>query len=133
MDFFKDLKNYSAIQLSDKIEQGFPFAAYLDFQHETGFSRTDMARCLSVSTRYLQNKTKADTLNKPASERLIVMTRIWDAGLVTFDGNKEVLNQWFRRPLMPLHGRTPLQLMTNFIGMEEVRQLLGRIQHGVYS
>ncbi|MBK7653108.1 MAG: DUF2384 domain-containing protein [Flammeovirgaceae bacterium] len=34
---------------------------------------------------------------------------------------------------MPLHGRTPLQLMTNFIGMEEVKQLLGRIQHGVYS
>ncbi|MBK7653110.1 MAG: hypothetical protein IPJ20_23560 [Flammeovirgaceae bacterium] len=49
MNFFKDIEKFSAIELSDKVEQGFLFVAYLDFQYETGFSRTDMAGFLGVS------------------------------------------------------------------------------------
>jgi len=133
MDFFKDIKNYSAIELSDQVEQGFPFTAYLDFQRETGFSRTDMAGFLGVSPHYFNNKTKTDKLTKHASERLIKLNEVWVFGMACFNGNKVDFNQWLQMPLAPLHGRTPLQLMTNFIGMEEVKQLLGRIQYGVYS
>ncbi|MBK7652487.1 MAG: DUF2384 domain-containing protein [Flammeovirgaceae bacterium] len=133
MNILKDIKEHTSIELSDLVEQGLPFTLYLNFQRQSCFTQNEMARCLSVSMRYLQNKTKSDTLNKPASERLIILSRIWDAGLATFDGNKGMLNQWLRRPLISLHSRAPLQLMTNVIGMEEVKQLIGRIQHGVYS
>jgi len=133
MDFFKNLENYSVIQLSDMVEHGLPFPAYLDFQRETGFPHTEMTRFLGVSQHYLKNKTKTDKLTKHAYERLIKLNEIWVFGLACFNGNKEDFNQWLRCPLVALHGRTPVQLMTNLIGMEEVRQLLGRIQYGVYS
>ncbi len=133
MDLLKDIKNYDPIKLSDSVEQGLPFTLYLNFLRQSRFTQNEMARCLSVSTRYLQNKTKSNKLTKPASERLVILIKIWDAGLAVFDGNKKMLSEWLRRPLIPLRGRAPIQLMTNFIGMEEVRQLFGRIQHGVYS
>ncbi|MBK7653116.1 MAG: DUF2384 domain-containing protein [Flammeovirgaceae bacterium] len=127
--FLKNIEKFSAIELSDKVEQGFPFAAYLDFQYETGFSRTDMAGFLGVSVHYLKVKAINDKLTKHASERLFKLNEVWVFGLTCFNGNKKDFNQWPHTSLAPLHGRIPLQLLTNFIGMEEVRQLLGRIQH----
>lgn len=88
---------------------------------------------LGVSIRHLKNKKQTDQLNTRASERLIKLYELWNFGLDAFDGNKENFKEWLRVPLVVFQGRTPLYLMKNLIGIEMVKEVLGRIEYGVYS
>ncbi len=126
-------KRLSAIELVEAVDTGLPVKAYVAVQKETGFSQAEIAGILGVSTRYLQDKKQRDLLNTTASERLVKLREIWDFGLDVFNGNKGNFKEWLNEPLAPLDGKSPMDIMTNFIGMEQVKQLLGRIQYGVYS
>ncbi len=127
------VKQLSAVQLVDAVAEGLPAKAYLNIQKDTGLSKVEIAEILGVSPRYLQTKTGKDRLNTTASERLVKLVEIWNFGVDVFAGDEEDFKEWLDEPLAPLEGKTPLELMTNFIGMEQVKQLLGRIQYGVYS
>jgi putative toxin-antitoxin system antitoxin component (TIGR02293 family) len=48
-------------------------------------------------------------------------------------GSAQKAHAWLNRPNRVLRGRTPLSLLANKGGMERVRTLLGRIEHGVYD
>lgn len=128
----KTLERLSPVALAQVVEDGIPVRAYHNVAEATGLSQGDLAEVLGVSTRYLQNKDKDDLLNTTSSERLVQLANIWNLGLKVF-GDKDELRSWLIEPSAPLEGKTPMELMTNAIGMEEVEQLLGRIQHGVYS
>jgi putative toxin-antitoxin system antitoxin component (TIGR02293 family) len=45
----------------------------------------------------------------------------------------EVAARWLRRPNRALGGERPLDLLTSDAGARVVEQVLGRIEHGVYS
>jgi hypothetical protein len=40
---------------------------------------------------------------------------------------------WFTSPKIPLDGKTPLECADTEIGAKEVEDLLGRLEHGVFS
>ncbi len=126
-------KRLSAVELVEAVNIGLPAKMYVVVQKETGLSQTEIADILGVSTRYLQDKKQSDLLNTTASERLVKLREIWDFGLDVFNGNEGNFKEWLNEPLAPLNGKSPMYIMTNFIGMEQVKQLLGRIQYGVYS
>lgn len=48
-------------------------------------------------------------------------------------GSAQKAHAWLNRPNRALGERMPLSLLTNQAGVERVRTLLGRIEHGVYS
>lgn len=127
------IKIPSGIELIEAVEEGLPAKFYSTIQKEIGLSNAEIAKILGVSIRYLKDKKQTDQLNTKASERLVKLYELWNFGLDTFDGNAENFKEWLRAPLVVLHGKTPLNLMKNLIGMEMIKELLGRIEHGVYS
>ena len=48
-------------------------------------------------------------------------------------GSKARTMAWLRTPLTGLNGRTPLQATANAEGRQEVEDILGRIEHGVFG
>lgn len=48
-------------------------------------------------------------------------------------GSAQKAHVWLNRPNRALSGRTPLSLMSDQAGVDRVRVLLGRIEHGVFS
>ena len=116
----------------DLLERGLTKSNYLKAKALTGLSHQDLAMILSVSTKTLEGKRGNDRLSDSASERLLKFAEVLALGKQVFN-NQENFNEWLKRPLRPLGGRRPLDLMVNMYGLEVVRQLLGRIEHGVYS
>jgi putative toxin-antitoxin system antitoxin component (TIGR02293 family) len=47
-------------------------------------------------------------------------------------GNAEVAQQWLNQPALALSGAVPADLLSNPEGREAVRDLLMRIEYGVY-
>jgi putative toxin-antitoxin system antitoxin component (TIGR02293 family) len=46
-------------------------------------------------------------------------------------GSREAGRQWLTRPNPALGTKTPLSLLDTSLGWEQVKQVLGRIEHGV--
>jgi putative toxin-antitoxin system antitoxin component (TIGR02293 family) len=48
-------------------------------------------------------------------------------------GTTEKADRWLQRPNRALGGRVPLELLDTDAGTQQVAEVLGRIEHGVYS
>jgi putative toxin-antitoxin system antitoxin component (TIGR02293 family) len=120
------------LDIVELLEQGFTKSSYLRAKELTGFSHQDMATILSISTKTLESKRNKDRLSDTASERLLKLAEVVALGMDVFQ-DRELFKGWLKRPLRPLGGKKPVDLMVNMYGLETVKQLLGRIEQGVYS
>jgi putative toxin-antitoxin system antitoxin component (TIGR02293 family) len=48
-------------------------------------------------------------------------------------GTQDAAEHWLSRPALALDGQRPIELLSTPAGMQMVEQLLGRIEHGVYT
>jgi putative toxin-antitoxin system antitoxin component (TIGR02293 family) len=91
-----------------------------------------LAGLLSVTRATLINKKKEERFIGPLSERIVSLADLYAYGKKVF-GEAERFNAWMNDPNRALGGKTPLELIDNQFGREEVKNIIGRIGWGVYS
>lgn len=124
--------SHTTVEVVELLEKGFTKRNYLKAKEFTGFSHQNMAQVLSISTKTLEGKKANDRLSDTASERLLKLAEVAALGIFVFN-SPELFREWLQKPLRPLGGKRPVQLMVNMYGLETVKSLLGRIEHSVYS
>lgn len=92
----------------------------------------DLAKALLVTRATLINKKEEEKFNTAVSERIISLADIYSYGYEVFE-DIDRFNQWMFRSNQALGGEKPYDLLDNQFGREEVRNLIGRIDYGVYS
>jgi putative toxin-antitoxin system antitoxin component (TIGR02293 family) len=91
-----------------------------------------LAKALSVTRATLINKKKGERFGAGLSEKIVGMADLYSYGFEVFE-DKERFNQWMSKPNKALGGQIPYDLIDNQFGREEVRNLIGRIDYGIYS
>ena len=91
-----------------------------------------LANALSVTRATFINRKGKEKFNAALSERIIGLADIYSYGYEVFE-DKERFNRWIFRPNKALAGQAPYDLLDNQFGREEVRNIIGRIEFGVYS
>jgi putative toxin-antitoxin system antitoxin component (TIGR02293 family) len=91
-----------------------------------------LAKALSVTRATLINKKGVEKFNSTLSERIIGLADIYSYGYQVFE-DTERFNQWMFRPNRSLGGKTPYDIIDSQFGREEVKNIIGRIDYGVYS
>jgi uncharacterized protein (DUF2384 family) len=71
-------------------------------------------------------------LSGAAAERFELLTAIGQHGLRVYGGDGQALRDWLRYLLGELDGKTPLQALTTIVGLQQVDDVLGRIEHGIF-
>lgn len=67
------------------------------------------------------------------SERLLRISRIVDQAIVLFEGDRGAALQRLGAYQPALNSQNPLELARTEIGAREVENLIGRLEHGVFS
>ena len=93
---------------------------------------TMLAKALSVTRATLINKKRGEKFNSGLSEKILGMADLYSYGFEVFE-NEDRFNQWMARPNKALGGQVPYDLIDNQFGREEVKNLIGRIDYGIYS
>ncbi|MEO9069489.1 MAG: antitoxin Xre/MbcA/ParS toxin-binding domain-containing protein [Ginsengibacter sp.] len=93
---------------------------------------TMLAKALSVTRATLINKKRGEKFNSGLSEKILGMADLYSYGFEVFE-NEDRFNQWMARPNKALGGQIPYDLIDNQFGREEVKNLIGRIDYGIYS
>lgn len=119
--------------LIPKIEKGFSFATLSNFVAASGMSIPYTASVIGIPERTLARRKKEKRLSPEESERLLRVSKLFDDSLRLFQGDREAAVNWLRSPRKALKNQSPLQFARTEVGAREVENLIGRIEHGVFS
>ena len=88
---------------------------------------------LDVLKKLSRDRKNLDSrLNPATSDRLYRLAKVYAMAVEVFAG-KEEAQKWLHTPQIGLNNRIPLELIATEAGSQEVKNLLGRIEHGVFS
>ena len=122
----------SDLELADAIRLGISYRA-VEHVIDTGMLEANEVYELVGSRRSLARKKKEGrALSAIESDRLARVARVIGRAEDAL-GGRDTAHRWLRKPNRALGGRRPLELLTSDIGARMVEQVLGRIEHGVYS
>lgn len=97
-----------------------------------GITQEKICELLHMSTRNFQRIKDNTPLDIYTSEQTIEMANVYSKAHLIFV-NDESVKQWFQTSNYALGNQKPLDLLDTSFGVKMVSDVLGRIEHGVFS
>lgn len=141
---YKDLKSILGTKhISSTLESNFDFITAADkgvnsqvisnFRKYFNLSLEVTSEMLNISEPTIYRWLKSEkNLDRNSSIKIMEVTSLFLYGIDVF-GNKDKLFNWLRLPNIALGGLAPISLIGLPEGISKVRDLLGRIEHGIFS
>jgi putative toxin-antitoxin system antitoxin component (TIGR02293 family) len=114
------------------IRAGLPMVEFEALLELLGLGAEELAAHLSISRSTLVRRRKSRRLDPQESDRLLRYARLYARAESTF-GDESAAQQWLKAPARALGFESPLHFAETEAGAREVENLLGRIEHGVFS
>jgi len=114
------------------VKEGLPFPSLQHLGRELEMSNVELALTLGIPSRTLARRQRTGRLASGESERLFRLSALYEKARALFKSHEETI-RWFKTPKAAFNNKTPLQFADNELGAREVEDLLGRIEHGVFS
>jgi putative toxin-antitoxin system antitoxin component (TIGR02293 family) len=118
--------------LRERVRQGLPFASLTATAERLHLGREEISSVLLVPDRTLSRRKQERQLRPDESDRLFRFARVAAQALSVL-GDWEKTAHWLRQPNRALAQQPPLHLLDTDAGTQRVEEVLGRIQHGVFS
>lgn len=127
------LKASSTNKLIEELERGLSFKALERLTELSGITLTAIARAIGIPERTLARRKSAGRLAPDESERLLRISSIFEKTVDLFEGDITGAVNWLTTPKRAFGGRLPLDYSRTELGAREVENLIGRLEHGVFS
>lgn len=127
------VKAANTVQMVQAIGAGFPYATLERVRMETGLPLERLGAAIGLSARTLTRRKKEKKLSAAESDRLVTLTRLIAQAIALFEGSKPSALRWFVQPNRALGKLSPLEMAATETGAREVENLIGRLEHGVFS
>lgn len=92
----------------------------------------ELAQISGLSQRTISRMSDDQLLPQQSAEVIISIMRTYQRAVEVFE-SEDTAHKWLKTSLPVLGNQTPLQAVSNRFGAELVLDLLGRIEHGIYS
>lgn len=119
-------------ELKAWIREGLPFSSLETMMERFGLNRDEVSSALDLPPRTLARRKQERRLRPAESDRLFRLARL-AAQAVQVLGSEDKASRWLHAPNRALGGEAPLTLLDTDLGARQVEDVLGRIEHGVYS
>ncbi len=100
------------------------FRAQLDYDK--------LSQALSVTRATLINKKGEEKYSDTVAERILALSDLYSFGYTVFEDETK-FNDWMFRPNSALGNKMPFDIVDNQFGREEIKNIIGRIEYGVFS
>ena len=127
------LRTSNISDLMQQIERGFSFEALLSLEANSGVSLTLLASVIGIPERTLARRKAAGKLEPEESERLLRVSNLFEKCVELFEGDVAAAVNWLTSPKKALNHQPPLLYARTELGAREVEDLIGRLEHGVFS
>lgn len=119
-------------QMIEVIRKGLDKRTIYHLAELLGITIDQICDLVHISARTLQRKDESESLGPLVSERALDLANVLVQGVNAL-GSLKAMQSWLIAIRPALGGSTPLSLLDTSLGCELVSDVLGRIEHGVYS
>ena len=98
----------------------------------TNLTLKDLSSILSISERQLTRYEDDKILRIDISAQLIQIVELYQFGYEVFE-NEVNFQKWMNSEIRALGFQVPINLLDTPFGIDEVKNVIGRLEHGVYS
>jgi putative toxin-antitoxin system antitoxin component (TIGR02293 family) len=123
----------STDDLIGAIQHGFMFTSLETFAAETGFAPAEVASLVGIPERTFARRKSSGRLSPDESERLLRVSSIFEKAVALFEGDVDETLEWLTQPKKALGDKVPLDYSRSELGAREVENLIGRLEHGVFT
>lgn len=120
-------------ELIKAVERGFSFRALEYFAAEAGFPPGGVASMIEIPDRTFARRKASGRLSPQESERLLRLATIFEKAVALFEGHVSEAVDWLTKPKKALGDKVPLAYSRSELGAREVENLIGRLEHGVFT
>lgn len=123
----------SSGELIRQVGRGFSFQALHALESHSGIPVAQIVRILGIPSRTLARRKASGRLTADESEKLLRLSSTFENALELFEGNRRQALAWLSSPKKEFEDQTPLEYSRTEVGAREVEDLIGRLEHGVFS
>ena len=87
---------------------------------------------ISIAT-LSRRRQRREPLDVGQSDRVLRYAELFRQAVALHDGDEDAARAWLKSPARALGGETPLERAETEVGAREVENLMGRLEHGVYT
>lgn len=132
-DLSLGLANAPTNEVLHLVQRGLPFTMFLTLSSQMGMPIPELAAVLDIPERTLARRRVAGRLGQDESERLLRVATVVAKAVQLFEGDVTGALTWLKTPQKALSRHTPLNYARFELGAREVENLIGRLEHGVFS
>lgn len=122
----------TALEKMNLIDGGISKKALESFKEKAQLDYNQLAEFLNVARATLINKKGEDKFNRDVSDKIVSLVDVYSYGYEVFE-ERTKFNQWIFRPNKALGNQPPFNFLHNSFGRQEIKNLIGRIDYGIYS
>ncbi|TMB42922.1 MAG: DUF2384 domain-containing protein [Deltaproteobacteria bacterium] len=123
-----------AREVTARVRAGLPIAEFDALRELLGLTVESLASRVGTSIATLSRRRQSgQPLDAGHSDRLLRLARLFRLATELHDGDEEAARDWLSKPARALDGETPLDRADTEAGAREVENLIGRLEHGVYT
>lgn len=127
------IKTADNLKLAKKVEAGFSFDALEKLGKTIGLPLEALRVAVRITPRTLTRRRKERKLSPEESDRLVSVSRLLAQTFELFEGDSAAGLRWFQSPNRALGGLSPIEAAATETGAREVENLIGRLEHGVFT
>lgn len=116
----------------EAVKAGLPVAAFVRLARHLRVSEGQLAEVVGLSTTTLARRKRTGSLAPGESEHVLRVAALLDRATEVF-GDEAEAAAWLAAENLALGQGTPLDWADTEFGAREVEDLLGRLEHGVYT
>ncbi|MGH8607945.1 MAG: type II RES/Xre toxin-antitoxin system antitoxin [Gammaproteobacteria bacterium] len=122
-------------ELVKQIHRGFRVAVIEKLADELCLPQQTLLKVTKIAPATLTRRRKSASglLSSEESDRVYRIAAAYRSALQLFEGEAESARRWLNEPAKALGNNSPLQHLDTEAGAAEVRDLIGRLEHGVYT
>lgn len=114
------------------LQAGLPYGELETLRAAFDLPMDQLAPMLGISKATLHRRKAEGKLDTAESDRVVRFARLLGKAIEVME-SEDAAKQWMTSAQFGLAGDTPLHFAETEVGAREVEDLLGRIEHGVYS
>jgi putative toxin-antitoxin system antitoxin component (TIGR02293 family) len=117
-----------------RVKAGLPIAEFDALRELLGLTVERLAGKIGISIATLSRRRQGgQPLDPGHGDRLLRFARLFRLATELHDGDEDAARDWLGKPARALDGEAPLDHADTEAGAREVENLIGRLEHGVYT
>ncbi len=119
-------------EVVSRLKQGLAISSFEHLCQAMEITQVQLAKTTGIALRTLARRKKDGRLAFEESERVFRLSALFDKAVGVL-GSLDEARRWFKASVRALGGKSPLEYADTELGAREVEDLLGRLEHGVFS